>query len=285
MQALDSAKSYSTAVNKLSKVVDEVYESNMHTVWDLNSLDQYASAREKRAVSAVAIDYTGKIYVALNSGLLKIYKTRDQPGLPLRLVQKLVLKAHIRSLRVSADAKKVFVGCGNSVVVLILMSSKARLNFREVFRFNAHTAAVNVVLPFERYIISAGQDSQIYLWRLNLKEPLNSYDAGSAVFCMCVRPVVEENVAIDEVSISDVLIAGTQRGKLHLLPLPLHAANESAYWDGSVIDAGECGVSSVTTGIYMDIYIYIYIYICMYWNLRIYINICNYIYIYIYTYI
>ena len=245
VDALSCAKSYNSDVKMFNKVIDELYESNMETVWDTGSLDVYAISREKRAVTAVAIDYTGKIYVALNMGLLKIYKTREQPNLPLRLVQKLNMKAKIRSLVVSLDGKKIFLGCGNKVIILVLANSRRRLNFKELLSFSGHTAPVNVVLQFNRFVLSGGQDSMIYLWRLNSKEPGNSYDGGSPVFCMCVMPVREENLAVDELSLTDILVCGTAKGKLLVLPMPLPNSNENATWNGFLVDAGECGVSSV----------------------------------------
>ena len=245
IEALNSAKKYNLNVKGFNKIVDELYDSNMETVWDLGSLDVYAIGREKRAVTAVAIDYTGKIYVALNMGLLKIYKTRDQPNLQLRLVQKLNMKARIRSLVVSMDGKKIFLGCGDKVIILVLSSSRKRLNFKELLSFSGHSAPVNVVLQFNRFILSGGQDSMIYLWRLNSKEPGNSYDGGSPIFCMCIMPLKEDNVAVDEVALTDILVCGTSKGKLLILPLPLANSNESETWNGTFIDAGESGVSSV----------------------------------------
>ena len=246
IEALEKAKKFNTGTKNLMRIVDELYDSKMKTVWDVDSIEVYATARERKAVSAVAIDFAGKIFVAMNSGLLKIYKTREIPGLPLRLVQKIVTKAHIRSMVVSHDSKKIFLGCGNDVTILVLGSSRKRLNYKELLSFSGHSSAVNVVLPFDRFILSGGQDSFIYLWRLNSRDPANSYDAGSAVFCLCVVPVVEKNVAVDELTLTDVLVAGTQRGKLLVLPLPLAGSStESALWEGFYVDAGECGVSAV----------------------------------------
>ena len=246
IEAHGKAKKFNSATKNLMRIVDELYDSKMKTVWDVDSIEVYATARERKAVSAVAIDFSGKIFVALNSGLLKIYKTREIPGLPLRLVQKIVTKAHIRSMVVSHDSKKIFLGCGNDVTILVLGSSRKRLNYKELLSFSGHSSAVNVVVPFDRFILSGGQDSFIYLWRLNSRDPANSYDAGSAVFCLCVVPVIEKNVAVDELTLTDVLVAGTQRGKLLVLPLPLAGTStESAVWEGFYVDAGECGVSAV----------------------------------------
>ena len=115
------------------------------------------------------------------------------------------------------------------VVIYAVVVKKKGLNLRELLRFGGgggggggHYAAVNAILPLGRFVVSVGQDKEIFLWKISSPNiPSKKYSASAPVFCAVVLPIKEENTPLDELTLTDALIAGTMDGKLVVLPLPL----------------------------------------------------------------
>ena len=73
MAGLTLATEFHVSNRSIHKAVAEIYENNVQMLWNISSLDQYTTPhREKKTISALAVDYQGKVYVCLNSGLLKV---------------------------------------------------------------------------------------------------------------------------------------------------------------------------------------------------------------------
>ena len=180
--------------------------------------DATAKSPPKVAVTALTIDSNSSIYAAYSTGIVKIWTftqnlrpaaastssasspflTKDSHS--FQLVQEIDLSGNpnmhestaILSLVVSADCKRLLVGCGDTVALFLSSITRSSANgtkrgktvFSEVACFPFHKSLISsIALYGDRFLIAVSQDMAASLWSLSSVEaPLTTCFLGSPGF-------------------------------------------------------------------------------------------------------
>jgi len=149
------------------------------------------------------------------------------------LQQTIDLGNLVRTIAVTNDGKRLFVGCGDDIILFSVPMNKGarapgRGIYRQSMRFYDHTAPVNKIVIFNQYFISGGQDGVINMWNFRNETPVQTVSIGSPIFSLCIFPLKLTSVTIDDIVLSDIVVAGCANGRLAVLPLPLNGQNIDA---------------------------------------------------------
>lgn len=220
---LEAVKQHLVHVRRIEHLVNDLYEENVDKLWNISTLQRMSNVQEKQGCTALAIDSSSNIYAAFGTkGILKIWRCAGHKGGDInersvfKMEQKINVKGHVRCIAVSHDSKKLVCTCNNEVIIYTMKLSGRRvakkMTFTESSRLRDHSGPVNCLQLFGQYIITCGQDGYVYLWNYRSTEPLNYISLGSPIFSATVLHVADANDAVDEITLADCLVCGTQGG-------------------------------------------------------------------------
>lgn len=251
---LQSARDHWLKVRKVDLAANQLYAKNVDKLWEIDSLTEIAYMTDKSGVSFMAIDDSCSVYGVFLSGILKVWskvgnKDIDETTV-FKLTQKIDLKGKPRSLSVSNDGKRLVVGVDNDAVLYAVPGGKrgGRKGFVEVRRLGLGAAPIMSIQISDRFIYTGSEDRKINVWNFRNEDVQNSFTTDSSIFAMTTLPICEPNVAEDERTLVSALVAGSSKGKLYLLPMPLPTApfDAATEWPGLVVHSDNSPITALT---------------------------------------
>ena len=244
---------YFEKMKRLEQQINNIYFENINLSWDTSVLKEVKKIKLKSTVTAIAIDNNCNVFVAVDAisskkgeesksvesshSQLKFFRAKlnltsaalDE-STSYNLVQTIDLGYLVRCMAVTHDGKRLFVGCGPDIILFSVPMSKGarapgRGAYRESMKFFDHTASVNKIVIFNQYIISGGNDGVVNMWNFRNDTPIQTVNVGSPIFSLCSVRLNLLNVTIDDIILSDIVVAGCANGRLVVLPLPLNQQN------------------------------------------------------------